>query len=276
MTGSDEAKGMAAKAADDAEPGAGPGTVLDGSPGSAADRYLATAVQTLERARERQAEALATAGAWVGEAISGGHLLAVTGSGHSHMLAEEVFYRAGGLLAVLPILDPALMLHDAAISSSRIERLPGLAEVRLEAAGLGPGDVLVVASNAGRNAYPIEAALTGQRLGARVIALTSLPHARSVDSRHASGKRLFEVADLVLDTGVPPGDAAITLPGLATPVGPLSTVVAAALLQAVVVEAVAWSLAHGHQPEILRSANLDQTGDGGDPSTWSARIPPLR
>ena len=243
---------------------------------AAADRYLRAALEALEGARTSQAEVLATAGAWVGEAVADGHLLAVTGSGHSHMLAEEVFYRAGGLLAVLPILDPALMLHDAAISSSRIERLPGLAEVRLEAAGIGAGDVLVVASNSGRNAYPIEAAMVGRRLGARVIALTSLPHTRSVTSRHASGKRLFELADLVLDTGVPAGDATLQLPGLATPVGPLSTVIAAALLEAVVVEAVAWMLAHGHEPAVLRSANVDQDGRGGDPSAWSARIPPLR
>lgn len=243
---------------------------------AAADRYLRAALDTLERARTSQTDALATAGAWVGEAVAGGHLLAVTGSGHSHMLAEEIFYRAGGLLAVLPILDPALMLHDAAISSSRIERLPGLAEVRLEAANIGAGDVLVVASNSGRNAYPVEAAMVGQRLGARVIALTSLPHARSVTSRHASGKRLFELADLVLDTGVPAGDAAIRLPGLKTPVGPLSTVIAAALLEAVVVEAVAWMLERGHQPAILRSANVDQDDGAEDPSAWSARIPPLR
>lgn len=245
---------------------------------SAADRYLGSALATLERARASQAAAIASAGAWVGEAVAGGHLLAVTGSGHSHMLAEEIFYRAGGLVAVLPILDPALMLHDAAISSSRMERLTGVAEVRLEAARIGPGDVLVVVSNSGRNAYPIEAAIVGRRLGARVVALTSLPHAHSVTSRHASGQRLFEVADLVLDTGVPAGDAALTLDGLATPVGPLSTVVAAALLEAVVVAAIEWLLAHGHPPAVFRSANVDSADatDAVDLTAWSARIPPLR
>ena len=248
------------------------------SAGAAADRYLRSALATLERARTSQAERVAEAGAWVGEAVAGGHLLAVTGSGHSHMLAEEVFYRAGGLVAVLPILDPALMLHDAALSSSRMERLSGIAEVRLEAAGLGPGDVLVVASNSGRNAYPIEAAMVGARLGARVIALTSLPHARSVSARHPSGLRLFEVADLVLDTGVSAGDAALALPGLAVPTGPLSTVIGAALLEAVVVEAIAWLLAHGHRPEVFRSANVDaaDAAETIDLASWSARIPPLR
>lgn len=246
------------------------------SDGAAAiDRYLAAALEALEHARASQGEALTTAAAWVGEAVAGGHLLAVTGSGHSHMLAEEVFYRAGGLLAVLPILDPALMLHDAAVSSSRIERLPGVAEVRLEASGIGPGDVLVVASNSGRNAYPIEAALVGRRLGARVVALTSLPHARSVASRHPSGLRLFEAADLVLDTGVPAGDAALRLDGLGVPVGPLSTIVGAALIEAVVVGAIAWLLERGIEPQVLRSANVDDAQQL-DLTPWSARVPPLR
>ncbi len=243
--------------------------------GAAAERYLRAALEALDRARSSQGEAITTAATWVGEAVAGGHLLAVTGSGHSHMLAEEIFYRAGGLVAVLPILDPALMLHDAAVSSSRIERLHGVAEVRIEAAGIGAGDVLVVASNSGRNAYPVEAAIVGRRLGARVVALTSLPHARSVASRHDSGRRLFEVADLVLDTGVPPGDAALTLEGSNVPVGPLSTIVGAALLEAVVVGAIAWMLERGIEPQVLRSANVDDAQQV-DLAAWSARIPPLR
>lgn len=245
------------------------------SSAAASDRYLAAALEALERARVSQGQAIATAAAWVGEAVAGGHLMAVTGSGHSHMLAEEVFYRAGGLLAVLPILDPALMLHDAAVSSSRLERLTGIAEVRLEASGIGPGDVLVVASNSGRNAYPVEAAQVGRRLGARVIALTSLPHARSVASRHPSGLRLFEAADLVLDTGVPAGDAALRLDDLDVPVGPLSTIVGAALIEAVVVGAIAWLLERGVEPQVLRSANVDDA-QPVDLAPWSARIPPLR
>jgi uncharacterized phosphosugar-binding protein len=245
--------------------------------GGAGERYLRSALAALEHALEAQRDAVRTAGAWVAEAVARDRLLFVTGSGHSHMLAEEVFYRAGGLVAVHPILDPSLMLHDAAVSGSRLERLPGIAEVRLQAAGVGPGDVLVVASNSGRNAYPIEAADVGRELGARVIALTSLPHARSVASRHASGRRLFEVADLVLDTGVPAGDAAVSLDGLDVRVGPLSTVVGAALLNAVVVEAVAALLAGGRRPEVFESANVDAEGaERVDLAAWSRRIPPLR
>jgi uncharacterized phosphosugar-binding protein len=243
----------------------------------AGDRYLRLAIEALEGVLDTQRHAILTAGTWIAEAVAANRLLYVTGSGHSHMLAEEVFYRAGGLVSVYPILDPALMLHDAAVSSSRVERVPGIAEIRLEAAGVGPGDVLLVASNSGRNAYPVEAALVGRRLGAQVIALTSVPHSRSAASRHASGQRLFEIADLVLDTGIPPGDAAVTLDGLDVRVGPLSTVVGAALLNAVTVEAVARLVEAGVRPDLFVSANVDGTdAPAVDLEAWSSRVPPLR
>lgn len=235
------------------------------------------AIEALEGILETQRGAIRTAGTWIAEAVTADRLLFVTGSGHSHMLAEEVFYRAGGLVAVYPILDPALMLHDAAVSSSGLERVSGIAEIRLEAAGVGPGDVLIVASNSGRNAYPIEAALVGRRLGAKTIALTSVSHSRGVASRHATGQRLFEIADLVLDTGVPPGDAAVSLDGLDVRIGPLSTVAGAALLNAVTVEAVARLVEAGVRPALFVSANVDGAdAPAVDLAAWSSRIPPLR
>lgn len=244
---------------------------------SASDRYLASALAALTHASTSQAAAIRTAASWVADAVAADGMLFVTGSGHSHMLAEEVFYRAGGLLAVHPILDPALMLHEAAVTSTAVERRSGIADALIEAAGVGAGDVLVIASNSGRNAYPVEAAMAGRRLGARVVALTSLPHARSVASRHPSGAKLFELADLVLDTGIEPGDAALALGGLDAPVGPLSTVVGAALINAVVVQAVETLLARGHVPDVLRSANVDAAGgDGPDLGRWARRVPALR
>lgn len=243
---------------------------------NAADHYFSAALAALDAARKTQTAQVQTAARWIADAIAADHLLFVTGSGHSHMLAEEVFYRAGGLAAVYPILDPGLMLHDAALASTQLERVEGIATVRLESAGVGPGDVLLIASNSGRNAFPVEAALEGKRRGAKIIALTSLQHSQSVTSRHSSGQRLFEIADLVLDTGVPAGDAAVELNGLDLPVGPLSTVAGAALMNAVMVQVVANLLATGHTPPVFRSANVGSDFPAEDVAQWSARIPPLR
>lgn len=240
----------------------------------AALAYLQAARATLDAIAEQQLNAIHTAAAWLADTVSQGGLLFITGSGHSHMIAEEVFYRAGGLIAVNPILDPALMLHEAAVRSSTLERLEGLAEIHLQDAGLSNEDILVVVSNSGRNAYPIEAALTGRRMGCKVIALTSLQHSQQVPSRHSSGKRLFELADLVLDTCVGYGDAAIELPQLGVKVGPLSTVAGAAIINAVMAQATQMMAERGHKPEVFVSANLAEEGQAPsiDWAYWRQRI----
>lgn len=242
----------------------------------AASAYLRVALAALQKVLAERSDALDAAAACFVDAIQRGGLIYVTGSGHSHMLAEEVFYRAGGLIAVYPILEPSLMLHTAAVSSSRLERVPGIAAVAVEGAGVGHDDVLIVASNSGRNAYPVEAARTARRLGAKVVALTSLRHATAVNSRDPSGQRLFEVADVVLDTGVPYGDAAVTVAGHPNPAGPLSTVVGAAMLNAVVVETIARLAAAGQAPDTWVSANIDGPGAAADIGAWSRRVPILR
>ena len=122
---------------------------------------------TMKASPAEQRDRLATAQDWVADALAADGLVYVTGSGHSHMIAEEVFYRAGGAAAVQAILDPALMLHQGAHRSTVLERLEGYAETVLEDYPIGPRDVLFVASNSGRNAFPIEAALFA-RIGADV------------------------------------------------------------------------------------------------------------
>jgi uncharacterized phosphosugar-binding protein len=172
------------------------------------------------------------------------------------MLAEELFYRAGGLFAINAILDSGLMLHDGALASSELERLPGYARIVLSKQNLQAGDVLLVASNSGLNAAPIEAAAEARQKGLKVIALTSMAHSRSVAARHPSGKKLYELADVVLDNCGCPGDAALQLPGLDGAIGATSTVIGAAILHALEYETVQALLRRGITPGITMSANL--------------------
>src|SRR5205085_8126865 len=120
-------------------------------------------------------------------------------TGHSHLLAEEIFYRAGGLARACPILDTRLMLHENAIQATYDEREEGYGATILDRYPVAAGDVLVVASNSGRNSVPIDLALEAQRRGLRTVAITNLAHSRAWPSRHNSGKTLAEVADLTLD-----------------------------------------------------------------------------
>jgi len=180
------------------------------------------------------------------------------GTGHSHMIAEELFYRAGGFARVRALLVPELMLHQSATGSTEAERKEGYARHLLKDYVLGPQDVLIIASNSGRNAVPIELAQLAKDKGAKVIVLTNLRHSKSVSSRHSSGLKLYQLGDVVLDNMGEIGDAALALEGLETKVGPTSTVVSTALLQAICVEATSTILAKGGHPEVFNSSNSDQ------------------
>jgi uncharacterized phosphosugar-binding protein len=211
----------------------------------------------LDKAESCNADALEQAAEMIADALQSDGMLHTFGTGHGHLLAEEIFYRAGGLVTVNAILDPTLMLHVSALASTDAERLSGYAEVVLERYTLNAGDVLIIASNSGRNAVPIEMALAVQKRGLRVIALTSMNHSQSEPSRHASGQRLYEIADVVLDNCGEVGDAALSVEGVAAKVGPTSTVIGAALLHALLYRVVEKLAARGFTPPVTISANID-------------------
>lgn len=194
------------------------------------------------------------------EAIKSGGRIFIFGCGHSVILAEEMFYRAGGLVFWNPIHAPGLTMDVRPITyTSSIERLEGYGQVIVERERLRRGDVLIVVSTAGRNPVPIDVALAAKAKGVKVIALTSLEYSREVDSRHTSGKKLYEVADMVLDNHAPLGDAVGRLPGRGYRFGAISTVTGSYILHAIEGEIAARMIAEGKEPPIFLSANLPGT-----------------
>jgi len=196
------------------------------------------------------------------ETLKNGGLIHTFGTGHSHLLAEEIFYRAGGLAPVYPILDERLMLHKNVIQGSQNERLPGLYEELLAGHPIKSGDTVIIISNSGGNQVSIDLAIKARELGAFVCALTSLNTAGSSSARATTGKKLHHYADVVLDNCGIAGDALIEIPGVAFKVGPTSTVVGAALLQAMVVGIVQMLQSQGFHAEVFLSSNMQ----GGDES----------
>jgi uncharacterized phosphosugar-binding protein len=222
------------------------------------EQYLDALVALVTRIRAEQAPQIRQAARLVTAALAADGLVHTFGTGHSHLLAEEAFFRAGGLAAVNPIRDRRLMMLEGALASTDAEREHGLARSILERHEVRPGDVAIIISNSGRNAVPIEMALEMRARQAQVVAVTSLAQSREATSRHVSGKRLFELADVVLDNGIPPGDALIGVAGIDRPLGPGSTVAGAAIVNAVLIEAAALATAQGVRVVVLRSANLDE------------------
>lgn len=227
------------------------------------DQLLATEAAAMDAARDA-----------IALTLTNGGIVHVAGSGHSHMLAEEVFYRAGGIAAAQAILDDDLMLHRGAERSTHLERETGQAARVLAKYRVAAGDVVVVASNSGRNAYPVELAQIARDRGATVIAITSLAHAKAVDSRHPSGKRLLDVADIVLDNGGEYGDSSLDVPGVSQRMGPTSSVIGIWLLNGLIAEAVAQATAAGTRIDIYVSANAKATDAAahGIVERWRDRI----
>ncbi|HXT40459.1 MAG TPA: SIS domain-containing protein [Candidatus Angelobacter sp.] len=226
---------------------------------SAYDSYYTEVQKQLAQVHAGQRKALEQAAAWLGEALVNDRWLYAFGTGHSHMLAEEIFYRAGGLAHAVPMLDDKLMLHENAIEATYVERQEGYAAGLLERYPVAAGDLLIVASNSGRNAVPIELALAGRGRGLKVVVITSLQQTSAWPSRHSSGKRLADAGDLVIDNCAVNGDACVKLIGMPGAVGPTSTVTGALIVNLIIVQGIENALARGVAPEIYISSNT--TGD---------------
>jgi uncharacterized phosphosugar-binding protein len=222
--------------------------------------YHDAVLRLLDVIERTQAQPLARAAEAVFTSLRGGGVLHVFGSGHSHAVAGEAFHRAGGLVPVNLIQEVFLTPLTPPGLSGRLERLPGLAAAILEQHDLRPGEVLMVVSNSGINGVPVEVALEGKARGLTILALTSTRHSRAVPSRHGGGKRLMEVADIVLDTCGEPGDAAVAYEGLPERVAPTSLLAGSYLVNSLVCRVIERYLAERLSPPIYVSANVP----GGD------------
>lgn len=186
----------------------------------------------------------------------------VFGASHAGILAQELYYRAGGMITINAIFGEEVMLDRQPITfTSNMERLEGYGTQLGKTVDFKPKDILILHSVSGRNPVIIDLALYAKEHGVKIIGLTNLTYSKSVKSRHSSGKRLFEVSDVVIDNHGDIGDAAIQLKGSPQKVGPTSTVIGAAILDEIITEASQQIIDDTHKDApVFYSANLD----GGD------------
>lgn len=231
--------------------------------------YFEIVTQLIDTIRVEEGGTINQVAGLMAECIVRGGVPHVFGSGHSRIPAQEVFIRAGMLSCVRAIavnedLDP-------------YERIEGFAAGVLSRYELIPADMLIVFSNSGINPLPIEMAMLGKEKGLKVAAVTSLAHSMSQESRHSSGLRLSDVADITINTHVPPGDAAMQVPGLPMKIGPLSTFAGVMIIDAVVVEAIQILLDRGVEPPVRISRNMPGGDEHNAPfkEKYGNRIPEL-
>lgn len=225
-------------------------------------RYLEAAGRVMEDLAATQEPAIRAAADTFAAAISRGGLVHLFGAGHSRMGVEEIFPRIGSIVGYHPIVELSLSYYTNVVGTMGLrqalflERVDGFGECILENYEFGPHDAAMVISSTGINNVPVEVALGLKARGLPLVAITSLAHSRGVASRHPSGKRLFEIAEVVVDNCSPPGDAAVHVEGCDYPVGAtstLGTVLAAHSINAVLAERL---VALGTPPTVLGSPHF--------------------
>jgi uncharacterized phosphosugar-binding protein len=209
---------------------------------------------------QAQLPAIATAADWFAQTILAGRMVHVFGSGHSRILVEEMWPRYGSFPGFNPIVELSLTFHNLVVGPNGqrqamfLENVPGLAERILRNFDLSATDSALVISSSGCNIVPIEMAQLFQQRGLKTVALISQKHSQATPSRHPSGKRLGDFADLTLDTGAPVGDAMVHIEGLPTPVSPGSTVGGCLIINALKAEVAARLTKAGQPPKVLTGA----------------------
>jgi len=209
---------------------------------------------------ERQLPEIQRAADWFAQSILAGRMVHVFGSGHSRIMVEEMWPRYGSFPGFNPIVELSLSFHNMVVGANGqrqamfLENTPGLAERILRNFALRSTDSALVISSSGCNVVPVEMAAGFKAHGLKVVAIITRRHSEASSSRHVSGKKLQDFADLVLDTGAPVGDAMVRIPGLEAPVSPGSTVGGCLLVNAIKAEVAARLTAAGHPPKVLCGA----------------------
>jgi uncharacterized phosphosugar-binding protein len=224
-------------------------------------QYFQILHEILDAIEGTQGESIREAAKRLVDTVMNGKKVYFFGCTHAGILSQEAFYRTGGLAVINPIFPKGLQCDTVPITdTSALERKDGYGREIALKTGLRQGDMIFIHSVSGRNAVPVELALEAGKLGAYVVAITSLEYSRQSESRGSSGKRLFEASDLTIDNCGCFGDAAVSLEGFPQKVSPTSTVTGAAIVNAIVAEATEMFLKLGQVPPVFISANID----GGD------------
>lgn len=215
----------------------------------------------VDRVVETQYDRIDEVSSLMVKAITNGKCIYVFGASHAGIIAQEVFYRTGGLVPINPILPSSLMLNTRPVThTSSMERLEGYGSEVLKATNIQDGDILLIHSVSGRNAVAIDMAIDAKSNGVKVVALTNLKYSTQVTARHSSNKRLYECADIVIDNCGDFEDSCIELNNFNQKVAPTSTIIGALIVNMIVVQVAEKLLELGVEPPIYHSANVD----GGD------------
>ncbi len=241
-----------------AVPESNPKDAPDTAPG-AAERYWRSAMALLERLRANESENIETAAALCAERIARGGLIFLFGNGHSRMMCEEMTPRQGCFVGFFAFVELALSNHASIVGTNGLraplylEKYEGYAEELLKSFKFGPNDAFLVISTSGIRPVVVEMAAGARERGLPVIAIVSRRHCENSPPAHSSGRKLIDVADIVIDNQCPAGDCVVGIEGLEWRTGPVSTVTGATIINMLRCATAEKLLALGHKPILLPS-----------------------
>ncbi len=231
-------------------------------PPTASFDYLYHAQAILERIKATQMENIERAAVQCAQTIAGYGLVHMFGTGHSRIFVEEMFPRHGSFPGFHPIVELSLTFHNLVVGSNGqrqamfLEHVEGLGQIILRNFVFAPPDCFLLFSNSGVNEVIIDVALEAKRLDMPVIAVVSVDHCQSSPALHSSSKKLIDIADVVIDNCTPAGDAMVRVAGMEDPVGPGSTIGAAAITNALKCSIAEKLTAMGKTPIVLTSSHF--------------------
>lgn len=219
-----------------------------------AKKYYEKINHSLQQITTDQMDNIEKAAELIADSLESDSLLHLFGGGHSHIIAEEVFFRAGGLVPINPILDSITMLHEGAVKSSTLEKQHGIGKAILDNYQVESGEVIIVISNSGINPLPIEVAIAAKEKGLKVITISAHVYLEKTP-RHESGKHLSSFADVAIDNMLPMGDSLIHDSTIGIEMGPGSTIVGTFIINALMLTIAEALHERGIAPPVFKSSN---------------------
>ena len=220
--------------------------------------FIEVVQNQLKKQFEEEVKAIELAAEYCANSVMSDRVIHVFGCGHSQMFAMEVFYRAGGLVPVNALLIPHLALFPKAKLSTFQERVEGFSDEYLALENTSEKDTMIIVSISGRNAGVVDMGLAAKKIGMKVIALASSQFSNSVTSRHSSGKKLGDVADVVIDIKCVEGDACLSHEKVKDKFIGTSTILGMSVMDAIIARTIELSADNGYEVPIYVSSNLDR------------------
>lgn len=221
--------------------------------------YIEKIKEIIQKVETNESESITNAIELMTQTIKNKNNIYAFGASHAGIITMEMYYRAGGLVLVNPIFAKEVLLDVEPITqTSKMESLEGYGKIIAEGIDFQENDLLIVHSVSGRNPVAIDLVLEAKNKGVKILSITNVSYSKETKSRHSSGKRLYEVSDIVIDNHGVTGDAIVEIPNTNQTMGPSSTVIGSLIVNTVITETIKKLEAQGMDPlPIFYSANID-------------------